>query len=287
MDIINVSSTTFFQKGFDMLGLSQDGFSLLVGKSPARISRYLSGEDRIPDNVFAFVMDALIARLIDPSSLFPLSDEDEFYYHATSGEIIFPIDVHFNDGRYNDFGNGFYLGESFRQALTWGKEKKPTIVYCFRKSRFKKAKEVQLSDTLDWLFYVGLNRGKIRPMAYPEYEAQLRKSLSACDVVRGKIADSFSFNVIESLFAGKLDIDQAEACTVLMALGDQRVIKNQDFASSLTPDRIIKLDSILSDYFLYYGQKAQHGFDSLISETLKTPPKKERTIESIIGKRHG
>ncbi len=287
MDIINLSSTTFFQKAFDILGISQDAFARLVNKSPARISRYLSGSEVVPDAVFAFAMDALSARMLDPSSLFPLSDEADYYYHATTMEIVFPIDVHWNDGGYNDFGNGFYLGESFRQAITWGKESSPTSIYCFHKSKFRKAKEYVFSNALDWLFYVGLNRGKVLSMAYPEYETSLKKAIARYDVIRGSIADSFSFNVIELLFAGRFDVDQAEAATVIMALGNQRVIKSQEFASSLLPDRLIKLDKTLSRYFLYYGQKAQHGFDALISGLLEKSPNEERKFARLAGKWHG
>ena len=286
MDIINVSATTFFQKAFDLLGLSQDGFARLVGKSPTRISRYLSGEENVPGDVFEFAMDALTSRLYDPSSLFPISDERDFYYHATSAEIQMPIDVHFNEGRYNDFGSGFYLGESFRQALTWGKEKKPTLVYCFRKNKFRKLNMIDLANTLEWLFYVGLNRGKIPSLRYPELQARLKSKIASADIVKGKIADSFSFNVIELLFAGKLDVDQAEACTVLMALGDQYVVKSEAFAASLQPDRIIKLDLTLSNYFLYYGQKAQHGFDELIAKLMDSPANPNRKIDVLMGKKN-
>ena len=111
-------------------------------------------------------MDMLGAHLADPMTLFPLSDENDFYYHATSMQIEFPLDANQNKGNFNDFGYWVYLGESFRQALTWGKPDYPTLVYCFRKTRLKQAKVLELDNSLEWLYFVGLNRGKISEHEY-------------------------------------------------------------------------------------------------------------------------
>ena len=89
------------------------------------------------------------------------------------------------------------------------------------------------------------------------------------------------------LFANKLDVDQAEACTTIMTLGNQFCLKNDSFARSMNPDRLITLDKILSRYFVYYGERAQKSFDELLQKTVNTPPNPQRLFSEVMKAKYG
>ena len=263
-------------------------FCLIPWDRPLNSFRKISREDGVYPDILEASLNRLTDHGMDIMDALKIDNERDFYYHATNESFSFPVDVHMNDGKENDFGNGFYLGESLRQSSTWGKLGTSTRIYRFAKSRFAGLSFFDFNDgkTLDWLNYIAINRKKINPSEYPPLIEKHMKKVEGFDVIRGKIADSFSFHILEKLFVDLLDVDQAEYCTVIMALGNQLCLKNQEFASKLEADELIIYDSSLSDYFLNHSKKIQEKQDANVDKILSDIPDKSRLWSRLLKEKY-
>ena len=269
-----IETKDVFLRALQLLGISPDAFGASIGKDRATIYRYISGDSKIPLNVLTNLLDLVYEFGISIVDVLGIEDEDQYYYHATSVDITFPIDVHINDGHDTDFGFGFYLGENLRQSSTWGKLGYSTNIYRFKREKFKDLKVLDFNNLkpIDWLNYVAINRHKIEPEQFPSLFKKYMKLEKGYDLIKGKIADSFSYEVLELLYMDRVDINQAEYSTNIMALGNQYCLKNPVFAVNLEADELFRYDKTLSDYFHHYAEIIQQKQDKKIELILKRPP---------------
>lgn len=279
-----IKTSEIIKSALNILGISADAFAFSIGKDRATVYRYMSGETNVPVDVLTKLLDLAYYHGVDITKILNISDEDEYYYHATASEIKFPINVHINDGESRDFGYGFYLGENLRQSSTWGKLGSSTIIYRFKRDKFKELSRLDFNKmkSIDWLNYVAINRKKIEYQNYPKLFEKYYKLERKIDLIVGKIADSFSYEVLELLYKDKIDIDQAEYATKIMALGNQLCLKNELFGANLIPDEVIRYDDTLSEYFLHYSDLIQERENNNIELIINRTPNKERLFSNYI-----
>ena len=284
MKEIVIKTSEIIKSALNILGISADAFAFSIGKDRATVYRYMSGETNVPVDVLTKLLDLAYYHGVDITKILNIADEDEYYYHATASEIKFPINVHINDGESRDFGYGFYLGENLRQSSTWGKLGSSTIIYRFKRDKFKELSILDFNKmkSIDWLNYVAINRKKIEYQNYPKLFEKYFKLERNTDLIVGKIADSFSYEVLELLYKDKIDIDQAEYATKIMALGNQLCLKNELFGVSLIPDEVIRYDNTLSEYFLHYSDLIQERENNNIELIINRTPNKERLFSNYI-----
>lgn len=279
-----IKTSEIIKSALNILGISADAFAFSIGKDRATVYRYMSGETNVPVDVLTKLLDLAYYHGVDITKILNIADEDEYYYHATASEIKFPINVHINDGESRDFGYGFYLGENLRQSSTWGKLGSSTIIYRFKRDKFKELSILDFNKmkSIDWLNYVAINRKKIEYQYYPKLFEKYFKLERNIDLIIGKIADSFSYEVLELLYKDKIDIDQAEYATKIMALGNQLCLKNELFGVNLIPDEVIRYDNTLSEYFLHYSDLIQERENNNIELIINRTPNKERLFSNYI-----
>jgi hypothetical protein len=286
----HITGALVLQNILTLLGLNPASFSLLVAKDRSSLSRYLKGEVAVPNDVLQKSLNLLSNAGIDPLDALGIPEEKEFYYHAASAPLTGAIDVHRNQGAHNDFGPGFYLGESLLQSASYQREGTPSLyLYRFKKSRFKALRIYDFDDVpvLDWFLYIAINRGKIDARRYGELIARFQAALAPFDALRGKIADSFTYQIIEGLFADIYDLDQAEACSVILALGDQLCLKNAAFAQSLEPDELWILEANVAAYFAAYGSERRARHDEATTAVLAHPYDPQRLFSKVLEQRYG
>ena len=288
MKEIIIKTSDVIKRALELLDISVDAFASSIGKDRATLYRYISGKVNPPLDILTSLLDLIYDYGLNLMDVLGIENENEYYYHATNKEIIFPINVHINEGKNRDFGYGFYLGENLRQSSMWGKLGYSTIIYRFKKDKFKDLNILDFNSLkpIDWLNYVAINRQKIEPIKFIQLIKKYNKLTNDIDLIKGKIADSFSYEVLELLYIDKLDIDQAEYATTIMALGNQFCLKNQEFANNLEPDEIIKYDSTLSEYFLHFTDKIQEKQNNNVSLIIKKPPNPNRLFSVYLKEKY-
>jgi hypothetical protein len=286
----NITGADVLKETLALLGISASSFALLVNKDKSLISRYLKGEISVPSEVLKQSMQLLSNSGIDPLDALGIDDEKDYYYHACPAPLNGPIDVFYNQGRNNDFGVGFYLGESLLQSASYTKEGTSSLyLYRFKRSKFTALNRFDFDQRpiLDWFLYIAINRKKIDEKVYGELIANFTQELASYDLLKGKIADSFTFQIIEGLFNDVYDFDQAEACSVILALGDQLCLKNADFGKTLSADELYTLDPKVAQFFAAYGEEKRQSHEQSTREVLKRPYDPSKLFSRILKKRYG
>ena len=158
------------------------------------------------------------------------------------------------------------------------------MVYLFKKDKFCNLKEFDFNETnvLNWLFFIAYNRGKINPVEYPILSKKQENIVKGIDIIKGKIADNFTYGVLQKFFANEIDIKQAEACTVMMGLGDQICLKNEEFAANLIPDCIFEYDKTLTNYFSFMANQKRNEMDQLTENVLAMSKDINKTFSQIL-----
>lgn len=284
-----VRSGDILSKAMEVAGISPNAFATLAHIEPDTLYRYCNDQKPIPEKVFRLLMEVLDLAEVDPISLLPLPKDQPCFFHTSSTLFSCPVDVTRNIGKRNDFGHGFYLGENLRQASSWGGKGGKTYIYVYPASLLSDAKVLDLSKAPSWrwLSYIGFNRNKFSPSDFPRLSRALSHLSDGYDVVKGKIADSFNFSILELMFLDQIDVDQAEMASVIIALGDQLCVKSPTLAQKLVPTEVFCFDETVCNYFRCYRQQGERKLHELTKEILSRSPCPERTFSALLEKDDG
>lgn len=140
-----------------------------------------------------------------------------------------------NGSRNNcDFGSGFYLGETYNQALSFICEKDHSSIYSFRYST-DDLKIKQFTCDLDWMLAICYYRGTIK-----EYEgnAMINKAIAEVedsDLIIAPIADNKMFYIMAQFTDGEINADVALHSLSASNLGFQYIFKTEKALEKLIP----------------------------------------------------
>ena len=144
-------------------------------------------------------------------------------------------DVTVSGSRNNcDFGNGFYLGQTYNQALSFVCEYDQASVYSFQFSQ-EGLKCVQFDCSLDWMIAICYFRGTIRKYAESEIVKKVINKVKDADVIIAPIADNKMFYVMSQFAEGEINADAAIHSLSASRLGLQYIIKSDRALENLVP----------------------------------------------------
>ena len=108
----------------------------------------------------------------------------------------------------DDFGKGFYLGETYNQALSFVCEKEKSCVYSFRYS-LANLKIKRFECDLEWMLAICYYRGTLGEFSMNSMIGQIVADIEAADVVIAPIADNKMFYVMAQFTEGEINADVA------------------------------------------------------------------------------
>lgn len=140
-----------------------------------------------------------------------------------------------NGSRDNcDFGNGFYMGETYHQALSFVCEKEKSSVYSFRYSLDGlKAKKFQCN--LEWMLAICHYRGTIKEFGENEIVKRIVSDVEDADVVIAPIADNKMFYIMSQFTEGDINADVALHSLSASKLGLQYIFRTDKALNNLIP----------------------------------------------------
>ena len=133
-----------------------------------------------------------------------------------------------------DFGNGFYLGQTYSQALSFVCEYDRASVYSFKYS-LEGLKCVEFDCSLDWMIAICYFRGTIKKYARSEMVQKVVKKIEDADVIIAPIADNKMFYVMSQFAEGEINADVAIHSLSASRLGLQYIIKTDKALKNLIP----------------------------------------------------
>ena len=131
-----------------------------------------------------------------------------------------------------DFGKGFYLGETYHQALAFVCENEKSSVYSFRYSlEGLRIKTFEVS--FEWMLAICYYRGTLREYAQSEMVQKLVSEVEAADVIIAPIADNRMFYIMAQFTDGEINSEVALHSLSASKLGLQYVFRTEKALNQL------------------------------------------------------
>ena len=133
-----------------------------------------------------------------------------------------------------DFGNGFYLGETYSQALAFVCENAKSSVYSF-KYKLDGLKIKKFDCSLEWMLAICHYRGTLGDYSKSEKVKSIVSEVEKADVVIAPIADNKMFYIMAQFTEGEINADTALHSLSASRLGLQYIFKTDKAISKLEP----------------------------------------------------
>lgn len=177
-------------------------------------------------------------------------------FHGAKGEI--KGDVSVSVGRSNnDFGQGFYTGESYEQAISFvsGFEKSSVYFLDFYDKNLK-CKKYEVNQ--EWMMTIAYYRGVLDVYKEHPIVKKLISEARDCDYIVAPIADNRMFQIINSFIDGEITDEQCKHCLAATHLGLQYVFISE---------RAIKQVKLIEK--CYISNKEKEYYKNIRSEDTK------------------
>lgn len=174
-------------------------------------------------------------RLNDIKSQFYKEDlhkGENLLFHGAKTLIDGKIRVDASRDR-NDFGQGFYCGESLMQAALFVSTFPGSCVYMmsFNTTGLKKA---QYSVDTEWLMAIASYRGRFNGIMSDDAISSYKRKAEGADYIIAPIADNRMYQIINRFIDGEITDAQCIHALSATDLGMQYVIKTAKAASRIT-----------------------------------------------------
>lgn len=221
----------------EILGLTQADLAARLGVEQTTISRSetekTSPSPNLLENFYAFVF----RHNINLGKLKEMLWEEEtqsghkLLFHGAKGRIIGQPDV-YRGRENNDFGRGFYTGESYAQAVSFVSGFRGACVYFLDFNSAGLTCKEYFVD-LDWMLTIAYYRGTLgRYKEHPRI-VRLIEASQSCDYILAPIADNRMFQIINSFTDGEITDEQCKHCLAATNLGKQYVFKSEKSTENL------------------------------------------------------
>lgn len=215
----------------EILGLSQSELAEIIDVEQVTISRSELGKTtpsaKLLESVYAYAFQKKIRinKLKEMLWRDELATHQKLLFHGAKNEIHGAIDL--TRGRKNnDFGQGFYAGESYEQALSFvsGFDQSSVYFLNFDDSDLKCRK---YAVDQEWMMTIAYYRGSLD--AYKDHPTvqKLIAQSRACDYIIAPIADNRMFQIINAFINGELTDEQCKHCLAATNLGMQYILTSE------------------------------------------------------------
>ena len=222
----------------EILGITQTELAKKLGVQQVTLSRNELGKtaasEKLLEQVYSFAFDNSIklGRLKEMMWLEALEPGHKLLFHGAKSEIEGEISVN-RSRTNNDFGQGFYTGERYDQAVSFVSGfDRSSVYYLDFDSSGLKGKQYRVDR--EWMLTIAYFRGTLDE--YREHTAvkKLLREARNCDYIVAPIADNRMFQIINSFIAGEITDEQCKHCLAAINLGNQYVFTSERAVRNLT-----------------------------------------------------
>ena len=204
-------------------------------------------------------------------------------FHGSRNGIVGEIDINYSNNRINDFGKGFYLGESFIQSATFisQNDNNDGIIYEFEFND-KELRKLHLEDDV-WIFYIAHNRLIKDSSIFKKIEEKIKEIEDGnYDYVYGYIADDKMFSSMNRFFDNLLSTNDLYKCIEFNKIGKQYCLKTNKAVKQLSLVAIYRLDKNVNQLFNKYNLFVKSDIINSASETYKHIDRNGKYFEDLL-----
>nr|WP_318000712.1 DUF3990 domain-containing protein [uncultured Faecalibacillus sp.] len=249
----------------EILGYTQFEMAKQIGVEQVTISRNelrkTKPSSQLMDRVYNFAFDKKIQlnRLKEMLWIEKLPLNHKLLFHGAKGTIKGSINTHV--GRINnDFGQGFYTGETYVQAISFVSGFEGSSVYYLDfDNQNLRCKEYFVNQ--EWMMTIAYYRGALENYKNHQIVQKIIKDSRNCDYIIAPIADNRMFRIIDSFIQGEITDEQCKHCLAATNLGKQYVFVSDLAISQL---KIVERVYLADNEKNYY--KEMRSSDSKLGE---------------------
>ncbi|MGN0038169.1 MAG: DUF3990 domain-containing protein [Coriobacteriales bacterium] len=203
-----------------------------LGVAPVSVSRWKTGASRPSEKSTAAFYDLAFEKGLRLNQIKAQLQRELIgnrghvsVFHGAKGELEGELSLeHSKPG--NDFGRGFYCGESLEQSAMFvvGYPSSSIYILDFDPEGLERA---EYGVDQDWMLTVAWFRGKLRSYAGHERIDALASRVAKADYVVAPIADNRMFETIDSFIDGEITDVQCQHCLSATNLGSQYVFTSE------------------------------------------------------------
>lgn len=201
--------------------------------------------------------------------------KEQFYkenLHTSSERLLFhgakrkiSGSIRYDAGRANnDFGKGFYCGESLMQSALFVSNFSESCIYMVDFDMADLRGETYHVDT-EWMLTIALFRGRLDEYRNNAYLQQLYSKVEEADYIIAPIADNRMYEVIEDYISGEITDEQCRHALAATDLGLQFVMKSQAATDSV----VVKERCYLCEAEKQYYQEMRDGNQRASADKVK------------------
>ena len=222
----------------EILELTQEEMAKKIGAGQITISRNELERTNISAKTmekvydFAYRQNIKLNKLKEMFWKESLEGSNKLLFHGAKGAIEGKINT--SSGRLNnDFGQGFYVGESYEQAVSFiAGFDKSSVYYLQFNDQNLKCKKYEVN--LDWMLTIAYYRETLEDYKDKKIIKKLIEESRDCDYIIAPIADNRMFQIINSFIAGEITDEQCKHCLAATNLGLQYVFISDKAINNLT-----------------------------------------------------
>lgn len=133
-----------------------------------------------------------------------------------------------------DFGQGFYLGETYEQALSFVCENKQSSVYSFT-CDLENLNVLEFNCSLEWMLAICYYRGTLGVFSDSTIVKEIIQKINDADVIIAPIADNRMFYIMTLFAEGEINANVALHSLSASKLGKQYIFKTQKALKQIVP----------------------------------------------------
>ena len=240
----------------ELLSITQEELAKEIGVAYETINRWENDKNEIEmNNVnklynYAFKKKVYINNIYEQLYLeeYQAKERKVLFHGCKKSGIAFPLDLGYSKVN-NDFGVGFYLGETNNQAASYIVNGNSPFVYVFHLDT-NELNITHFAVNREWMIAIAYFRGWLNEYKNNNYVKKKIAKVNNSDVIIAPIADNRMFDIISEFVRGEITDLQCEHALAATNLGMQYVLKTTNslerlefikvlYVSDLEKDRII------------------------------------------------
>ena len=150
-----------------------------------------------------------------------INENNVILFHGAKSEIIGELSLNKSKG-INDFGNGFYCGESLEQSATFVSGYPKSSIY-FLKFNNKNLKFYKFNVDQEWMLAIAYFRDTLGDLKKHPIVLNIINKLADVDYIIAPIVDNNMFMIMDSFIAGEITDQQCMHSLSATNLGYQYV----------------------------------------------------------------
>ena len=238
----------------ELCGISQEDFAKELEVSRSTIERWENDEVEVSESniekLYSYAYHKKIYMNKIKEQLYKedyIKENHLVLFHGAKSMFEGALDLG-KSKTNNDFGKGFYCGETFKQASMFVSSYSKSSIYILDFDRTN-LKGYRFAVDQEWMLTIAYFRGRLEQYKDTLQIKEIRKKVEHADYIVAPIADNRMFQIIDSFIEGEITDEQCRHCLSATNLGFQYVFKTQ---------KALKQVSILERCYLCQYEKEMY-----------------------------